>query len=535
MLDFPIWKRLLLWAITIAFAAMALPSLVSIAGGKWPASLPNPRIQLGLDLAGGSQLLLEAQPTQVAKQRMDSMEESVRAKLREANPRINIGDMTASNGTVSFVVQDPSRVDAARGLIEPLTNGVKLSGKRDWTIQVVDGNRFVLSQTKEGLQQAIGDAMDSATEVVRKRIDALGTKEPTIVREGASRIMVQVPGLQNPQALKDLLGKTASLDFKLVDQAALPSDIAQGIAPPGDEIVPCQDARACGGAAKIAVKRLGGIHGDQLTNAQQGFESRTNVPIVNITFDAQGGAKFAQLTTENVNKPFAIVLDGVVISAPNINEPILGGQAQISGSFTVQSANALAISLRSGALPVNLTVIDERTVGPDLGADSIHKGVIAMIVGTAIVVLLIAATYGRFGLYADIAVLINVLMILGVMALLNITLTLPGIAGFVLTIGAAVDANVLINERIGEERRRGRKVVQAVDLGYKEASRTIFEANVTHAIAGFIMLVLGSGPVRGFAVVLLFGIATSVFTAVVFTRMLVTIWLRRNRPSEIHI
>ena len=535
MLDFPVWKRLFIWGLVIILAALSVPSMVSLSGGKWPAALPNPHVQLGLDLAGGSQLLLEAQATEVAKQRMDSKEEEVRGALRNAKPRILIGDMSAANGTITFAVTNPAQVDAARDLIEPLTNGVRQTGKRDWTIQVVDGNRFVLAQTREGLDQAVGDAMDSATEVVRKRIDELGTKEPTIVREGANRILVQVPGLQNPQALKDLLGKTAQLEFKLVDQAALPSDVAQGTAPPGDQIVPCQDQRACGGVAKIAVKRLGGIRGDSLTDAKQGFEPRTNVPVVNIQFDAQGGAKFAQLTTENVNKPFAIILDGVAISAPNINEPILGGGAIISGSFTVQSANALAISLRSGALPVNLTVIDERTVGPDLGADSIHKGVIAMLVGTIAVVVLIAASYGRFGIYADLAVILNVFMILGIMALLDMTLTLPGIAGFVLTIGAAVDANVLINERIGEERRRGRKVFQAVDLGYTEASRTIFDANITHFIAATLMFLFGSGPIKGFATVLMIGIVTSVFTAVYLTRMWVAMWLRRKRPADITI
>jgi preprotein translocase subunit SecD len=532
MLDFPLWKRIVVWAITIAVAALSIPSIVSVAGGKWPASLPEPKIQLGLDLAGGSYLLLEAQPSEVAKQRVESMEESVRVAMRDATPRIKVGDISTANGSLSFLLENPADVDRAREALLPQING--RGTVRAWDLQVVDGSRFVLTQTQAGLTKAVDDAMDSATDVVRKRIDALGTREPTITRQGDNRIMVQVPGLQNPQALKDLLGQTAQLDFKLVDQAALPSDVAQGIVPPGDELVPYAPGTPGAGTA-IAVKRLGGIRGDQLTNAQQSFEPRTNVPVVSIEFNSQGSARFAKLTTENVNKPFAIILDGQVLSAPNINEPILGGNAQISGNFTTASANQLAIALRSGALPIKLTVVDERTVGPDLGADSIHKGVIAMGVGTFAVVLLIALTYGRFGLYADIALVINVLMIVGIMALFDGVLTLPGIAGFVLTIGAAVDANVLINERIGEERRRGRKVVQAVDLGYTEASRTIFDANITHIIAATLMFLFGSGPIKGFAVVLMIGIATSVFTAVYLTRMWVAMWLRRARPAELNI
>ncbi|MBW8753166.1 MAG: protein translocase subunit SecD, partial [Sphingomonadales bacterium] len=519
MLDFPRWKQLWLWFLTLIAVAASLPSVFSLAGLPWPEMLPRPTISLGLDLAGGSHILLEANPDQVRSQRLESMEESVRTRLHDAQPRIRIGDISSRDGTLSFQLEDPSQVDAAREQILPLTTGAGLTGQRDWDISVLDGNRFVLTPTKAGIDQAVTLAMDTATEVVRKRIDELGTREPTIIRQGQDRIVVQVPGLKDPEALKSLLGKTAKLEFKLVDETALPSDVAQGIAPPGSEIVPCAEAQACRGQPAIAVKRLGGIKGDQLTNAVQTNDQHTNAAVVSITFDQQGGAKFAKLTTENVNKPFAIILDNKVISAPNINEPILGGSAQISGNFTVASANQLAIALRSGALPVDLRVVEERTVGPDLGADSIHKGVIAMLVGTVAIVLLIAASYGRFGLYADLALAINVLMILGIMAVANISLTLPGIAGFVLTIGAAVDANVLINERIREERRRGRKVFQAVEMGYKEASRTIFDANITHIIAATLMFAFGSGPVKGFAVVLMIGIVTSVFTAVYLTRM----------------
>ncbi|MFA7603200.1 MAG: protein translocase subunit SecD [Novosphingobium sp.] len=533
MLDFPRWKRISYWLVTLLLALAAVPSLLSMAGLRLPEAVPHPMVNLGLDLAGGSRLLLEADSSQVRRQRLDSMEESVRQRLRQSEPRIRIGDISSRDGTLSFLLEDPSQVDAAREQILPLTSGAGLTGQRDWDIKVVDGNRFVLTPTDAGIDQAINAAMDTAIEVVRKRIDALGTREPDIRRLGANRIDVQVPGLKDPRALIVLLGKTAKLEFKLVDETALPSDVAQGIAPPGSEIVPCTDAGACRGQPAIAVKRLGGIKGDQLTNAVQSTDARTNEAVVSITFDQQGGAKFAKLTTENVNKPFAIILDGKVLSAPNINEPILGGSAQISGSFTIESANQLAIALRSGALPVDLKVVEQRTVGPDLGADSIKKGAIAMLVGSAALMAFILVTYGRFGAYACAALFLNVMMILGVMALVNTTLTLPGIAGFVLTIGAAVDANVLINERIREERQRGRRVVQAVEMGYKEASRAIFDANITNVIAAVLMFMFGTGPIRGFAVVLMIGIVTSVFTAVNLTRMWVAMWLRKARPSDI--
>lgn len=535
MLEFPRWKVIWLWLLTLACVIAAIPSLTSTMGLSWPSSLPEPKVNLGLDLAGGSHILLEADPSQVRQQRIEGMEESVRTKLKQDGKTIRISDISNRDGALTFVVADPSQVDTVREAILPLTNGAGLTGQRDWDINVSDGNRFILKPTDAGVDQAVTQAMDTAVEVVRKRIDALGTKEPTIIRSGPTRIVVQVPGLQDPQALKNLLGQTAKLEFKLVDTAALPSDVAQGIAPAGSEIVPFISPAEGGGVPAIAVKRLGGIRGDQLTNAQQTNNQQTNEPVVNITFNTEGGAKFAKLTTQNTGKQFAIILDGKVLSAPTINEPILGGSAIISGRFTTDSANQLAISLRSGALPVDLKVVEERTVGPDLGADSIRKGMIAMGVGTLALMVFIFVTYGRFGMYANLALVVNVLMILGVMAIINTTLTLPGIAGFVLTIGAAVDANVLINERIREERHRGRKVVAAVEMGYKEASRAIFDANITNVIAAVLMFAFGSGPVKGFAIVLMIGIVTSVFTAVTLTRMWVMQWLRRARPADLNL
>ena len=532
MLEFPTWKKVWLWLVTAIAVAAALPSIFSIANVRWPEALPSPMVNLGLDLAGGSHILLEADTAQIATQRLENMEENVRNVMRGAEPRIRIGDVSTRDGRLSFMVENASDVDRARELLLPSINGGGLV--REWDLQVVDGTRFVLTPTAAGLDAARNQAMDSAKEVIGRRIDALGTREPTIIRQGDDRIVVQVPGLENPDQVKELVGKTAKLEFKLVDQTALPADVAAGVAPPGSEIFPYAETSDFAGNS-VAVKRLGGIRGDNLTGAQASFNPENNEPVVNIQFDTEGGRRFAQLTSENVNKPFAIILDGVVLSAPNINEPIRGGTAQISGNFTTKSAQELAISLQSGALPVDLKVVEERTVGPDLGADSIKQGVFAMAIGTSLVVLLMVASYGRFGIYATLALVINVLMILGIMAGLNTTLTLPGIAGFVLTIGAAVDANVLINERIREERKRGRRVVAAVENGYKEASRAIYDANMTNFIAGVLLFLFGSGPVRGFAVVLIIGLFTSVFTGVTLTRMWVAGWLRRARPTDINL
>ncbi len=532
MLDFPRWKKIWLWSVIVLVSLAALPSLVSLAGGKWPQNLPDPSINLGLDLAGGSHILLEADSRQIAAQRLETMEESVRTVMRQATPAVRIGDVSTQGQRLSFMVESASDVDRARELLLPLVNGEGL--RREWTLEVVDETRFVLTPTQEGLDAALDQAMDSAKDVIDRRINAIGTLEPTIIRQGDTRIVVQAPGQEDPEQLKALIGQTAKLEFKLVDETALPSDVQAGNAPPGSEIFPYAEGTPFTGQ-NLAVRRLGGIKGDSLTNAQASVNPQTNEQVVNIQFDQQGAAKFARLTTQNVNKPFAIILDDKVLSAPNINEPIRGGTAQISGSFTSESANQLAIALRSGALPVDLKVIEERTVGPDLGADSIRSGMIAMGIGTGLVLILMLVTYGRFGVYACAALVLNVVMILGIMAVLNTTLTLPGIAGFVLTIGAAVDANVLINERIREERHRGRRVVQAVEFGYSEASRAIFDANITNVIAATLLFLFGQGPVKGFAVVLVIGVITSVFTAVTITRMWVAGYLRRKRPTDLHI
>lgn len=535
MLDFPKWKKMWYWGLTALTMAFALPSVFQLANLPWPSSLPSPVINLGLDLAGGSHILLEADNEQVKQLRLQNMEDAVRSTFKGTKPRIRISDVSTRGGTLSFVVDSMADVDRAREAILPLINGNGLS--QEWTLSVEDETRIILTQTQSGAQTALDSAMEAATEVVRKRIDAMGTREPTIIRQGENRIVVQVPGLNDPAQLKQLLGQTAKLEFKLVDpeiQQAIPNASASSFAKAGTQVVPYAEG-SDGAGTSMVVSRLGGIQGDSLVGSSAGIDPNNNEAVVNIQFDAQGGARFAKLSAENVGRRFAIILDGKVISAPSFNEPIYGGQAQISGNFTTESAGALAISLQSGALPVDLKIVEERSVGPDLGADSIEKGIIAIVIGLVVVVALMLLTYGRFGLYATYALLLNVGMLLGVMALFNTTLTLPGLAGFVITIGAAVDANVLINERIAEERKRGRKVVAAVEMGYKEAGRAIYDANATNFIAGVLLFAFGSGPVRGFAVVLIIGLVTSVFTAVTLTRMWVADWLHKTRPSELVI
>jgi preprotein translocase subunit SecD len=530
MLDFPRWK---VWSISLVILIgilFAIPSMLPAdLRAKYPTWLPSATINLGLDLAGGSQLLLEADQVDAAKQRLQAMEDQIATELRR-DPRVEIGDVSTQGGRVTFLVRDPTKVDTAVERLRAMTRPTStFGGQRDWDVQVMDSTRITMTPTADGTRRALTDAMTVARDVVRRRIDPQGTKEITVVNQGADRILVEVPGVEDPEALKSLIGQTARLEFKLVDLTADPNQVQQGRAPAGSQVLLMAD-----GTGAIAVKRRVMVSGDQLVDAKQSFD-QDGRPVVSISFNTAGARRFGRVTQENVNKPFAIILDEKVLSAPNINEPILGGQAQISGNFTVETANQLAVSLASGKLPVKLNVIEERTIGPELGKDSIEKGIIASVIATLSVILFMIVTYGRFGVYATLALIANALMILGIMAIFNASLTLPGIAGFVLTIGAAVDANVLINERIREEQRRGRKILDALETGYKEASTAIFDANITNVIAAVLMWYFGSGPIRGFAVVLMIGIVTSVFTAVNFTRMLVALWVRRKRPRVLHI
>ncbi|HZG44876.1 MAG TPA: protein translocase subunit SecD [Allosphingosinicella sp.] len=531
MLNFPRWK---LWAITLTClfgVLLAIPSLLPAhVTENWP-NWTKPHINLGLDLAGGSQLLLEAETESLNRQRLEAVEDGIRAETRRNN--IEIAEVSTADNQLTFTVVNPAQRDQALQIARAQGGGSGMGGQAaEWDVSTADPNRIVMRPNPTGQAEAIKNAMATAREVIDRRINSLGTLEPTIIQQGAERILVQVPGVQDPEAVKKLIGRTARLEFKLLAENVSEEQLASGRAPAGTQLLPTREGSSL--PPQIAVQRRAIITGDQIARAQQSFDEQ-GLPDVSITFDSAGGTRFAKVTRENVGKPFAIILDNVVLSAPSIREPILGGQASISGGFTVEEANDLAISLRSGRLPIELNFIEERTVGPDLGRDSIRLGIIASIVAILLVIVFMLITYGRFGVYAVIGLIINALMILGIMALFNATLTLPGIAGFVLTIGAAVDANVLINERIREEQRRGRRLLDTLETGYKEASTAIFDANITNTIAAALMFYFGSGPIRGFAVVLMIGIITSVFTAVNVTRMFVALWVKRKRPKELHI
>src|SRR5947209_13918657 len=390
MLEFPRWK---VWLVSLVVALGVLLSIPSLIAGTqaaqyWPSWMPQYKVNLGLDLAGGSHLLLEADQADALKTRLQGMEDSVSTELRR-DPRIDIGDISTANGALSFMVRDPTQVDAAVDRMRKLTQPVALTGNRDWDVNVVDSTRIVLTPTPSGTAQALKDAMGVARDVVRRRIDPSGTHEITVVTQGGNRILVEVPGVEDPEALKRLIGQTARLEFKLVDLSANPQDVQQGRAPPGSQVLPMME-----GGGYIAVKRRVMVSGDQLTDASQSFD-QDGRPDINIMFNAAGARRFGRAKQESVGKPFAIILDDKVLSAPNINEPILGGNAQISGSFTVQSAHDLAVSLASGKLPVKFNFIEERSIGPDLGKDSIHKGAIASGVAVLGVMIFMLVTYGR--------------------------------------------------------------------------------------------------------------------------------------------
>jgi preprotein translocase subunit SecD len=549
MLDFPRWKTFSVLLTVIIGCLLSVPSMIperyfqaatatQDAGplAFWPEAL-RPRVNLGLDLAGGSHIMLEADIDDVRKQRLDNMERSIRTAMRGERGSaddVGIGPITREGNSLSFLLRNSTQVDTARERLNQFTTGVLATGQRTWTIEVRDSNRMVMTLTQTGISTFVSEAMAGARDVVDRRVNALGTREPTIILEGDQRIVVQVPGLDDPEALKDLLGQTARLEFRMVTDPGSydPAEAAQGRAPVGSEVVPYADPTQ--GTYEVLSRQVM-INGDQLQNAVATYEQQTGRPVVLITFDSAGATTFARVTSDGVGRRFAMLVDGKILSAPVINGPILGGSAQIVGGFTTETANNLAIALKSGALPVRLTVVEERTVSPELGADSVRSGAIAASIATFLTLLFMVLTYGRFGIYANLALVANILMILGVMAVFGSTLTLPGIAGFVLTIGAAVDANVVINERIREELRKGRKVMDAVDTGYQEASRAIFDANITNVIAAVLMFTIGSGPIKGFGIVLAIGIATSVFTAVTFTRLFVARWLRKTRPTSIQI
>ncbi|MFC0283516.1 protein translocase subunit SecD [Camelimonas abortus] len=487
--------------------------------------LPHKAIVLGLDLQGGSHVLLEVDSGDLIRSQVAMLRDDVRRVLRESRVTPQGGIAVLPRGVeLRFAdAADRDRVlPRLRELSQPIGNALLGTGGGQ-TLDIVTtpegAVRITLSEA--GIRERVSRAINQAIEVLRRRVDALGTTEPNIQRQGADRILVQVPGLQDPQRLKDLLGKTAKLQFRFVADAG---------APRGDvDMLPSRDA----GGAQVPVEKRVIVEGEDLVDAQPSFDPRTGEPIVNFRFNMKGAQRFGQATTENVGRALAIVLDNEVVSAPRIINPITGGSGQISGRFTVQQANDLAVLLRAGALPARLTVVEERTVGPGLGKDSIRAGLKATWVAAIFVIVFMFATYGLFGLFANIALIVHVVFILALMSLLGATMTLPGIAGIVLTIGTAVDSNVLIYERIREEAHAGRSIISAIDAGFTRAFATIFDSNSTMAIAAIILFLLGTGPVRGFAVVFILGILTTVITAVTMTRMMIALWYRIARPKTL--
>jgi preprotein translocase subunit SecD len=490
---------------------------------------------LGLDLQGGSHILLEVDTNAVRKEKLDTLRDDVRRVVRD-NRIGSPAAVTIRGNAVEFRARegvDPQlALTKLRELSQPLGGIMSATGQR--SVDVVDGGNGLirLTPTEPSIVERIRQAVEQSVQIVEKRVNELGTVEPSIQRQGVDRILVQVPGLQDPSRLKELLGKTAKLTFRLVDQNTPIDQALQGNVPPDSELL--KGTKAENNQPYVIEKRVV-VSGEDLTDAQPGFDQRNGEPIVSFKFNNNGARRFAQITQENVGKPFAIVLDNEVISAPVIREPILGGSGQISGNFTVQAANDLAILLRAGALPAPLQIIEERTVGPGLGQDSIEKGKMSSYVGASMVIIFMFLTYGLFGLFANIAVAINVAMIFGVLSLLNATLTLPGIAGIVLTVGIAVDSNVLIYERIREEVRGGRSPIMAIDAGFARALATILDSNITTFIAAAVLFFIGTGPVRGFAVTLGIGIVTTVFTAYTLTRLIVAMWVRWWRPKTVPI
>lgn len=533
MLHFARWSVALVALILAAAIVILIPNMLPpSAVANWPSWL-NKRIVLGLDLRGGAHLLLEVEKDSLVEPRIKTLFSDVRQSMRA--DRIGYVNLRSGPDSVSFSLRDPADADQALAVLQPLTVQIQagLFGQAGVSEVSIDreGDRFVLSLTEDGIEERLRSAIDQSLGVLERRINALGTTEPAIQRQGTERILVQVPGLEDTAQLKEILGSTANMSFHLECLDGNLADALQTRAPVGCEIANSDDPAE----GQILIVSRSELSGDDLVDAQPSFDSQTNEPIVTFRFNRRGGTIFGQLTQENVNRRFAILLDGKVVTAPVIRSPILGGSGQIEGNFTVESANNLAILLRAGALPAKLTIIEERTVGPSLGQDSIDAGEMAALIGMAGVVIFMFAVYGLFGIFANLALAANIILVFSVLTLLQATLTLPGIAGIVLTIGMAVDANVLIFERIREEARLGRSAINAIEAGFRQALRTILDANITTGIAALALFALGSGPIRGFAVTLLIGIATTMFTAFILTRMIIALWVRNRRPKVIPI
>jgi SecD/SecF fusion protein len=533
MLQFSPIRAALILIVSLAGILFTLPNLVSQQTlASLPDWMPKQQIVLGLDLQGGSHLLLQVNKEELVTERVKELRREARSLLANDNA---IGHIIKTDGTLLTIeLTDSAQFELAKNAIQdlniPLATVIGgVGGVNEISFGETADGKLTMQLTDEGIEERLSSVVAQSIEVVRRRIDELGTTEPTIQRQGSDRILVQVPGFDDSQRLKDLISQTARLTFHMVHPTITAAQAkVQGL-PVGTFILPSQ-----AGGEELLMEDVA-IGGESLVDSQPGFDSQSGLAIVTFRFDTRGAVVFAELTGANVGQRFAVVLDGQVITAPTIQTAIPGGSGQITGNFTAESANDLAVLLRAGALPATLDIIEERSVGPSLGADSVQAGQIAGLVGGILVIAFMLAAYGVFGIFANISLVINIFLVMGVLSVLGATLTLPGIAGIVLTIGMAVDANVLIYERIREEKRAGRSVVQAIEAGFQRAFATIVDANVTTLIAAVILFFLGSGPIRGFAITLAIGILTTMFTAYLLTQFQIARWFAWFRPKELKV
>ncbi|MGD0864225.1 MAG: protein translocase subunit SecD [Rhizomicrobium sp.] len=533
MLQIPTWSRVVTGLILFFGIIIALPNVLPASVvAKFPHFLPTSTVTMGLDLQGGAQLLLEVELDQVQKEKIESLTGDIRIGLRKAH--IGYTWLPPTADSVSIRILEPERYADAKTILSSLNSTIGGSllavGTRDYDLLEPGNNTLVMKMTDAFKTTTRNYILGQEVEVVRRRIDFLGTREPAIERQGDDRIIVQIPGLFDTRRLEEALKKTARMTFQMVDESASIEEAKKGIVPIGSELLPMDHAP--GGQDSIVVEKHVVVAGDRLTSARQGNDQNQQ-PDIEFTFDTVGAKEFGDATKENVGRQFAIVLDNRVISAPRIINPILGGSGIITGYFTVQSATDLSGLLNAGALPASLKVLSESIVGAELGQDQVNAGAKSALAGLLLVIVFMIARYGLFGLFANVALTLNIVLLFAALTLFGATLTLPGIAGIVLTMGMAVDANVLIYERIREEARNGRSIIASIDTGFRRAMATIFDANMTHLIASLILFQLGSGPVRGFAVTLGVGIITSFFTAVMVTRLMIVTWLKVARPKKL--
>ena len=519
MFDYPKWKITLISVIAAAGIFFCIPNFLPAGRQDKLPEWWRP-MTLGLDLQGGSQLLLQVDFDQVVVERLNGIMDAARSNLREKSIRYT--GLSVSDGALSVKIIKDEQIARAKELLRKIDKG---------NLEVTeDGDLLTLRYTEQALQKMEADAVDQSIEIVRRRIDQLGTKEPSIMRQGSDRIQVQLPGVEDPNEVKKLLGKTAKMTFHFVDEKTTLADARRGKISPESKVVPGVEDSDEG---HYVIERKSIVGGEHLTDARADFSE--GEPVVAFRFNSFGSKKFATATRDGIGRRLAIVLDGKVLTAPNVKTAITGGSGIITGNFTVQSATDLALMLRSGALPAPLEVVEERIVGPGLGTDSIEAGKKSCVIGLSLVLIFVLATYGLFGLFADVALVLNLVLLCGLMSALNCTLTLPGIAGIALTLGMAVDANVLIYERMREEQTMGRSVLDTVKAGFENASSAIFDSNLTSLFAGAILIWLGNGPVRGFGVTTCLGLLTSVFTAVYVTKVLILAWIKIYKPKQLNV